>query len=248
MVDGLASDLARAQVLVTQQRSGLLAVRAATARRKELRQEVLVPLRQLATIAHAAAVAVPELGERFVPPARGISHRAYLTATRAMSTEAQAHRDLLLSHGMAPTLLDDVARTLDEYEPTIDQTHTGRRDHLGARSDLDTVVGSIMARIEQRDVINRYRFRKQPEQLAAWLSARDMPWPGKGPVTAPDKAKERRRERKVECGGRVTRCRRAVSGTVPASEYRLPSTEYKQQTAGAELVPATGWPHPLTSS
>ena len=47
-----------------------------------------------------------------------------------------------------------------------------------------------MARIEQLDVINRYRFRKQPEQLGAWRSARDIPWPVKGTGAAPDKPKD----------------------------------------------------------
>jgi hypothetical protein len=180
LVDGLGADLTRARAMVTQQRSGLLDVRAATAHRKELRQELQVPLRQLVTIAHAAADVVPDFSRRFVLPARGISHQAFLTATRAMVAEALVHQSVFVDRGMAPTLLEDLTKTLDEYEKTIEQRNAGRRAHVGARSDLNAVLSSVMARIAQLDAIYSYRYRRQPEQLAAWKSARDIPWPKNG--------------------------------------------------------------------
>ena len=181
VVDGLGADLDRARELDAQQRSGRLDVRTSTVRRQELRREVQVQVRQVVAIGTAAAAELPELATRFGMP-RGSSHQAFLTNARGIAAEVQVHRALFEKFGMAPALLEDLNKTLDEYEKTIELRNAGRRKHVGARSDLQAVMDSIMTRITQLDAMFTYRYRNQPEQLGAWKNARDIPWPKDTPV------------------------------------------------------------------
>lgn len=48
---------------------------------------------------------------------------------------------------------------------------------IGARAELVAVTAEVMLIVRQLDALNRFRFRKDAESLAAWKSARDVAWP-----------------------------------------------------------------------
>ena len=135
--------IGRAEALDGQQRAGVVTTRLSTKHRKGIRRalqsKLLLYLRALGGLGD------PENGEaavQFQVPPSNASHLALLTAGRDMLEKATGQKDVLLSRGMPPTLLDDLAGALGGLEKTIESTRAGRRDHVGASADLKAVAVS----------------------------------------------------------------------------------------------------------
>lgn len=187
-VEQLKDGARRAEALATLQLGGTLSVRAATARKKELRDNLhhhfLVPL---ARVARRAAREEPGLGAVFKLPQTAGKHSVWRIAARRMVTEAEARKELLAKYGLSDTLLPGLTAGLDQFEAANERGASGRNDHVGATADLDEVMGANMEIIDVLDGINLHRFREDPEQLAAWASARSPVSPAvtPKPVTPP---------------------------------------------------------------
>jgi len=165
----------RAQTLAAQQQSGLVATQSATAQRGQLRRELQTKLLSyLGALGVLAARDNAELAVQFRPPRTGASHQAFLTVARGMLEKAAAQRELLVSRGMAPGLLDDLAAALAEFEKTLEASRAGRRDHVGASTDLRAVGAEIRGQVRMLDGLVRYRFGDNAELMGAWGSARNV--------------------------------------------------------------------------
>jgi len=161
--------------LAARQRSGHIAARAATARRKSLRRRLHYELlRHLVTVAEVAAHENPELAGRFRLPSGSMSNKAYLTAARAMLAEGETQRETLARHGLAGQFLADLASVIAQYDGAVVESNAGRRDHVGARSDLRRVADEIVELVALLDGLNRYRFGVRSAQLDEWASARSV--------------------------------------------------------------------------
>ena len=172
--------IARAEALDAQQRAGIVTTRLSTKHREGLRRalqsKLLLYLRALGGLGD------PENGEaavQFQVPPSNASHQALLTAGRDMLEKAKGQKDVLLSRGMPPTLLDDLAGVLGGLEKTIEATRAGRRDHVGASADLQTVAAEIKKQVRALDGMVRYRFGDSAELMGAWRSARNVLGPFK---------------------------------------------------------------------
>ena len=172
--------IGRAEALDTQQRAGVVTTRLSTKHRKGIRRalqsKLLLYLRALGGLGD------PENGEaavQFQVPPSNASHLALLTAGRDMLEKATGQKDVLLSRGMPPTLLDDLAGALGGLEKTIESTRAGRRDHVGASADLQTVAAEIKKQVRALDGMVRYRFGDNAELMGAWRSARNVLGPFK---------------------------------------------------------------------
>ena len=116
-VTRLEERLARAEKLATQQREGTLEVRAATARKRELRRSMRqAHLSHLAQVAKVAAREVPELAQKLVLRPGTTTYLAFRTAARGMAAEAQNQKDVLVKHGMVETVLDNLVQALDQFD------------------------------------------------------------------------------------------------------------------------------------
>jgi len=107
------------------------------------------------------------------------THQALLTMSRAILEQATAEKELLVSLGMSEHVLDELATVLGQYEQTVAATSAGRREHVGARADLETVARDISEQIRLLDKVVRYRMGDNAELMAAWDSARNVPGPFK---------------------------------------------------------------------
>ena len=172
--------LERAENLATQQRTGTAAERSAVKERQAVRR-VLQPqiLGYLSVVGAVAASKDAELAEQFRMPPANATHQALLTMSRAILERATAQKELLVSLGMSEHVLDELATTLGQYEQTVEATSAGRREHVGARADLETVASDISEQIRLLDKVVRYRFGDNAELMAAWDSARNVPGPFK---------------------------------------------------------------------
>jgi len=173
----------RAEVLVAQQDGGVVVARAATRQRAQLRRALLSKLLlYLRAVGAVAAKQNPELAVQFQLPPPNASHQALLTVVRGMLEKATAQKELLVSRGMSPMLLEALAGALGEFEKTLEASREGRRNHVGASADLKAVAAEIKEQVRVLDGLVRFRFGENAELMAAWASARNVLGPFKAKV------------------------------------------------------------------
>lgn len=117
LVDELEERLARAEVLLVQQREGKLEQHAATARQTELKRAIhkdLLPY--LVRVGERVADRPPEVAERLRLPGADLPQQAYLATTKAMLGAAQAMRKSLVAAGLVEAVLDDLALAVRRLE------------------------------------------------------------------------------------------------------------------------------------
>lgn len=175
-----------ADTLADQQRSGLLAAATGTARKAELRQKITADLNVLIGVARAAARTDATVTlHRRMPRSFRIDEANFVSLTRVALREAGAQKDILLRNALPVTLLDDIAANLDEFQQAVDQKREGAGLSIGARAELTVVIEEIIAVVRHMNTLNRRRFAKDAELLAAWNSARNIAWPNGNPEPAP---------------------------------------------------------------
>jgi hypothetical protein len=94
-----------------------------------------------------------------------------------MAAEAENHLALFQEYGMTPEFLQGLRTSLAEYDAAQQAGDAGHRAHTGARADLEAVTRQIVQLVRDLDAMQRYRYRNEPEQLASWVSAMNIPWP-----------------------------------------------------------------------
>ncbi len=177
----LESSITRMEELAGQQQGGFLSKHSSTVRRQELRRRLHGGLlRHLVTIAHDAASENPAITEMFTLPPANATNRAFQTLARKMLEQGQAEKELLAKHGLADKLLDDLTAAVTEFDASVAETNEGLQDHVLARAELDKVSADVMLLVGMLDGLNRYRFDRDPQLLAAWESAKRVT---SGPAT-----------------------------------------------------------------
>ncbi len=144
-------------------------------RRKDIRRRLHDGLlRHLVTVANAAAEEQPELTQEFRMPSINASHMVYRTVARTLLDKGVAQRELLVKHGLGETLLDDLRQAVDELDASVEETVESKQRHILARSELRTLSDEVMQLVGILDGINRYRFAREPQLLAAWDRAKHV--------------------------------------------------------------------------
>ena len=170
----------RAEALVAQQRGGVVVTRAATQQRVKLRRALLSKLLlYLRAVGAVAAKQNPELAVQFQLPPANASHQALLTVVRGMLEKATAQKELFVSRGMSPMLLEALAGALGAFEKTLEASREGRRNHVGASADLKAVAAEIKEQVRVLDGLVRFRFGENAELMGAWRSVRNVLGPFK---------------------------------------------------------------------
>ena len=165
----------RADGLVARQRAGIAAARASALQREGIRDTLQTALlRYLKAVSQAAANENSELVAQFQMPHLNVSHRVFVAAVRGLLGKAKEQKDLLVSHGMQPSLLDDLEASVAEFEKTLEVTRAGRRDHTGATADLEAVAAEIARQVRVLDGLMRYRFRTNAELMGEWAGVRNV--------------------------------------------------------------------------
>jgi hypothetical protein len=171
-VNRLEQLVARAEDTATAQRDGLIHVRAASARKEELRRAMLaVPIAHLAEVGRAAAREEHELGKTFRFKPGASTFLAFRTAARSMASSAQTHREVLAKYGLAQSVLDEFVQMLDQFDAVVALGNDGRTAHVGATRELRAVASEIVRTVRVMDGRNRQRFADQGQLLGSWISA-----------------------------------------------------------------------------
>ena len=160
-----------------------MVARAATQQRDKVRRALLSKLLlYLRAVGAVAAKQNPELAVQFQLPPANASHQALLTVVRGMLEKATAQKELFVSRGMSPMLLEALAGALGEFEKTLEASREGRRNHVGASADLKAVAAEIKEQVRVLDGLVRFRFGENAELMGAWASARNVLGPFKTKV------------------------------------------------------------------
>jgi hypothetical protein len=171
-VNRLEQLVARAEDTATAQRNGLIHVRAASARKEELRRAMLaVPIAHLAEVGRAAAREEHELGRMFRFKPGASTFLAFRTAARSMAAAAETHKEVLLKHGLSQSVLDEFVRMLDQFDEAVALGNDGRTAHVGATRELRTVSSEIVRAVRVMDGRNRQRFAEDGQLLGSWINA-----------------------------------------------------------------------------
>jgi len=177
--------LQRAQVLAGQQRVGVAMTRQATKHRKEVARALQSTiLRYLRVVGRVAAKQNGELANEFPLPPANATQEALVTAARATLEKATAQKDVLVTLGMSPQVVEDLTKALGEFERSLEATREGRREHVGASADLEAIGAEIAEQVHLLDGVVQYRFGDDAELMGAWASARNVLGPFK-PKEAP---------------------------------------------------------------
>jgi hypothetical protein len=171
----LQEKLARAEQLISLQRDRIGQVRASTVQKEKLRRLMRRgQLRHLARVAEGAARENPELAQKFVLRPEQTPYLEFQAMARAMLAEAQNQKELLVKHGLAETVLEDLVRNVSLFDRAIEQGTEARRGHVGASAELDLIGDDIIHLVRVMDGLNRSRFAEQGELLAEWESASNV--------------------------------------------------------------------------
>jgi flagellar biosynthesis/type III secretory pathway ATPase len=182
----LEEQLARSEQLAKEQERGTTEVRAATARKSELKRSIRrSQLVHLGRVAERAAKDVPELAQKFDLPRIPTRNLPFRTVARTMVEEAQQQKELLVKHGLVAEILDSLGQSLDQFDQAVDRAAEGRRVHIGAAANLEAVSDEIVQIVKVLDGFNRFRFSAEPDLLAGWTAASNVigpPHPADKPV------------------------------------------------------------------
>ena len=144
---------------------------AAVARKAELRRTMLaVHIAHLAQVGREAAREDHELGRTFRFKPQAGTYLAFRTAARAMAVEAETHREILIRHGLAASVLEEFVQRLDQFDAAVALGHTGRAGHMGATLELNAVAAAIVRVVRVMDGRNRQRFQDDQQLLGAWVA------------------------------------------------------------------------------
>lgn len=176
--------LTRAEAIAAREHDGRLRENSARAHRKAVRQAMHFQLlRYLVAVGFVAAKDRTELAERFKLPPTNATNTTFLTAVKGLLATAVDQKELLVSQGMAEGLLADLGERVKELEAAVEAARTGRRDHIGARADLDEVTTELVDLVRVLDGVARYRLGNNPELMTEWNAAKlvlGVPHPKKG--------------------------------------------------------------------
>jgi hypothetical protein len=163
------------------------AVAEAVSHKAELREGLEQQIAALRGLAVTAAATEPGLRIHLRPFRRSLSESAFLAIARVAVAEALNRKDALMALGMPAALLESIATDLDQFEAAISRQQQSLNAQVGAAAEMKLVARDIMGVIRHFDALHKLRFRKDPELLAAWRSARNVEWPGgeSGGTTAP---------------------------------------------------------------
>ena len=103
--------------------------------------------------------------------------------------EAQTRKELLVKYGLADTVFDGFTQALDQFDAAVEEGTQGRRTHIGASAELNALAAEVVQVVNLMDGLNRFRFAKDPEALAAWESASNVvatPRPASEPESGPE--------------------------------------------------------------
>lgn len=176
IVARIEETLTRAEGIEARERKGREAARGARAHRKELRRVLHFQLiRYLVAVGSVAARDRAELTGRFKLPSGSAPNATFLSAAKGLLANAESQKELLAKVGMKDGLLEKLTGMVGEFEAAVEAVRVGRREHIGARADLESLTAELMDQVKVLDGMTRYGFGDNPDVMAEWKAVKAVP-------------------------------------------------------------------------
>lgn len=161
----------QAHALLAQQRGGFVQEHASAEAKRQLRRAMTGPIGHLSEVGRAAAKDQPELGSSYrVKPSKS-TVLAFQTMVGAMVETSKAHKDVLVTHGLAAPMLDQLEQMLEQFKAAVTLGSEGRAGHVAATLALKQITLEIVRTVRVMDGRNRQRFASNGQVLGEWISA-----------------------------------------------------------------------------
>ena len=136
-------------------------------------------LRVIIKAGQAAAKTVPALESLFRAIAPDLSNRGFLTEARALLATAVEHAEAIAPHGATPELVAAATALVEQCSTALEAAVSARSRRVEATAGLKEATADVMDLVIRLDAFNRHRYIDDPEQLAAWVSAKNVLGPGR---------------------------------------------------------------------
>jgi hypothetical protein len=171
VIEWIQECVARADVLIRQQRSGNCTQNGAVERQRDAKRRIQLDLLPyLRQVVEVVATATPGVTEKFSFPSGNLRKHDYLVSLTALLSEAGAWSRELLAAGFSASALEDLRRAVAELEEGARDEEAGRREHEDATAELVMIGRELVKAMGILDGANRHRFRGNLEVLAQWES------------------------------------------------------------------------------
>lgn len=164
--------------LTAAQASGDGSARAGTDFRSDARDDLRSRLKALNRTAHAIAIEVPGLENKFRVP-RGDNDEELLAAARAAAADAPAFSSHFIAHEMPATFIDDLNTSIANFEKAMNQQSSAVGDRVGSRAAIEKRLDALMIIRRKLDPIMRNKYADDPATLTEWIRASHIARPAK---------------------------------------------------------------------
>jgi hypothetical protein len=166
----VSTKLSELTSLTGTQAAGDGAARQGTELRADARDDLRSRLQRFNRTAHAIAITVPGLDNKFRVP-RGDNDEELVAAARATARDAVEFKDHFIAHAMAPTCIDDLNASITRFEDTMDDQSGAVGDRVGSRVAINQALEELMLTRRQLNPIMENTYADDPATLAAWQRA-----------------------------------------------------------------------------
>jgi hypothetical protein len=174
IVTRLGGAISRGRLLTEQALTGQLTEHASVETKDELTDLIRERMQVISSVADLANREQPGVAEKVRVPAGNVGHKKLFVAAHVALSQATLLADLLYQHGMPQNFLAEFSALIDQFQQAIEAKKSGNLAHVGANAELEQVTREILRLVKVLDRLNRVRFRKDPQMLAAWNSARTL--------------------------------------------------------------------------
>jgi hypothetical protein len=146
------------------------AARQGTDLRADARDDLRARLKRFSRTAHAIAITVPGLENKFRIP-RGDNDEELVAAARAFARDAVEFKNHFIAHAMPATCVEDLNASITKFEASMDDQSGAVGDRVGSRVAIDQKLEELMLTRRQLMPIMENTYADDPATLAEWKRA-----------------------------------------------------------------------------
>jgi hypothetical protein len=137
--------------------------------RQELRQNYLVPI---AAMARSVVAITPELAVALRVPQVTADDAKVLASANAIANIGDAHKEVLVQHGLAANLVAELRAKAVSFQAAIDDRRQMTSRRVGATKAIKTELKTGRLVVQSLDIAITRVIRAQPALLAEWRNTK----------------------------------------------------------------------------
>ena len=137
--------------------------------RRDLRQNHLVPI---AAMARSVVTITPELEVALRVPRPTADDAKVLASANAIAALGDAHKDVLVQHGLPATFVDELRAEAATLQTAVDERRQAKSRRVGATKAIAVELKAGRSVVQALDIVITRALRGQPALLAEWRNTK----------------------------------------------------------------------------